>query len=61
MKFLRTKEWTWWDIGLLKWCCILVGAIVGAYLADIVKENVMWFLLATVILALRPAITYWKD
>ena len=61
MKLFRTKEWTWYDIGLLKWCCILLGMIVGAYIADIVKGNVMWIALAAIILAFRPAITYWRD
>ena len=34
---------------------------VVAYIADIVKANVIWFGLAAIILAFRPAITYWRD
>ena len=43
MKLLRTKVWCWYDIGLLKWCCVLIGMVAGAYLADMVKGNVVWF------------------
>ena len=60
MKLLRTKTWNWWDIGLLKWCCLLFGMIAGAYLADIVMVYAWWFLLAAILLAVRPAIAYFK-
>ena len=61
MKLLRTKEWYWWDIGLLKWSCILLGIIAGAYLADIVKGNVAWFILVAILFAIRPAIAYFNE
>ena len=61
MKLLRTKVWRWCDISLLKWCCFLFGMVAGAYIADIVKGNVLWFLLAIVLFAIRPTIAYFKD
>jgi len=61
MKLFRTKVWCWYDIGLLKWSCILLGMVAGSYFADIVKGNVVWFLLVAILFAIRPAIAYFKD
>jgi len=61
MKLLRTKIWSWWDIGLLKWSCILFGMVVGAYLKDFVLQYVWIILLVAVLLAIRPAIAYYSD
>ena len=61
MKLFRTKVWNWWDIGLLKWCCFLLGMIVGAYIADIVKGNVWLLLVVAILFMIRPAIAYWKE
>jgi hypothetical protein len=61
MKFLRTKIWNWWDIGLLKWCCALFGAIAGAYFHELVMPYVWILLTVAVILAVRAAFTYFRD
>ena len=61
MKLLRAKIWNWWDVSLLKWSCLLFGMVVGAYFADIVKGYVWWFVIGAIFLAVRPAITYFRD
>lgn len=61
MKLFRTKTWNWLDIGLLKWCCILLGMVAGAYLHGLVLQHVGVILIAAVLLAIRPAIAYFKD
>jgi hypothetical protein len=61
MKLLRTKVWYWWDIALLKWSVLLFGMIFGALFADIVKDNVWWFLMVAVLVAIRPGIAYFKE
>jgi len=61
MKLLRTKPWSWIDIGLLKWCATLFGMIIGAYLHDFVKEYVWYFLLAVIVLAIKPAVSYYRE
>jgi len=61
MKLLRTKIWSWCDIGLLKWSVLLFGMIVGAYFHDFVMRYVWVILIAAVLLAIRPAIAYYKD
>jgi len=60
VKLLRTKVWSAVDISLLKWCCILVGMIVGAYLADVTKRYVWFFVVAAVLLGIKPAISYFS-
>jgi hypothetical protein len=61
MKLLRTKIWSWYDIGLLKWSVLLFGIIVGAYFHDFVMQHVLAILIAAVLLVIRPAIAYFKD
>ncbi len=61
MRLLRTKVWYWWDVWMLKWCCLLFGMVVGAYIADIVKGYIWWFVVGAILLAIRPAITYFRD
>jgi hypothetical protein len=61
MKLFRNKVWSWFDIGLLKWSSILVGVIVGAYLHEYVMPYVWVILGAAVLLAIRPATSYWRD
>ena len=43
----KTKAMSIWDIGLLKWCCILVGMIIGACLSGFIVQNLGWFIAAT--------------
>jgi hypothetical protein len=61
MKLLKTKIWNWWDISLLKWCCLFFGMIAGAFLKDFVMQYVWAILAAAVLLAVRPAIAYFRD
>lgn len=60
MKLFITKTWNWWDIAILKWCCLIYGMIAGAYLHEVVVQYVWFFLAAAVLLTIRPAIAYWK-
>ena len=61
MKLFRSKVWSVVDIGLLKWCCLLSGMIAGAYLADFTKRYVWIFVVAAVVLAIKPAIAYFGE
>jgi len=61
MKLLKTKVWTWADIGLLKLCCILIGMIGGAYLADFTKEHIVIIAIAAILLGIKPAISYFRN
>lgn len=61
MKLLRTKIWSWSNIGQLKVSVLLLGMIVGAYFNDFVIHYVWIILIAAVLLAIRPAVAYLKD
>ena len=61
MKLFRTKVWSPLDIGSLKWCCILFGMIVGAYLSEFTKNHVGFFAVAVVLLAIKPMIAYFGN
>ncbi len=61
MKLFRAKVWSVVDIGLLKWCCILIGMIGGAYLADFTRRYVWFFAIAAVVLAIKPVISYFGE
>lgn len=66
MKFFKTlnkkvKKLTIWDIGLIKWSSIFFGAIVGAYLAGFVKKNLVWMIVITIVLAIKPIVKFLKS
>lgn len=61
MTLFRAKVWSVIDIGLLKWCCILIGMIAGAYLADFTKRYVWFFALAALLLAIKPTVSYLRS
>lgn len=61
MKLFKAKVWSVVDIGLLKWCCILAGMIVGAYLADFTRRHVWLFVLAAILLGIKPAVSYFRS
>ena len=61
MKLLKRRVWSIIDIGLLKWSCILSGMVLGAFLADFTKRHVLLFLIAIILLALKPTISYLLD
>ena len=61
MKLLRTSIWNWWDIALLKWCCLLYGIAVGAYFYEVVMPYLWVIVGIALLLTIRPAIAYWKD
>ncbi len=60
MRLFRTKVWSVLDIGLLKWSCIVIGMIVGSYLAAFTRRHVWIFVIAAMLLAIKPAISYFR-
>ena len=46
----RTHAMTTWDVGVLKVYCVLFGVIVGAYAPSFVTQNVLWFVVAVLLL-----------
>lgn len=61
MKLLRTKVWSWLDIGLLKWSCILLGMVAGIYLADVLRPYVMVLLMIALLCAVKHAVDYFRE
>jgi hypothetical protein len=61
MKLLKNKRWEWYDIALLKWSVLFFGVVAGAYFSSFIREYLLLFLLVAVILAIRPAMAYFRD
>lgn len=61
MKFYRSKVWSPVEIVCLKLSAILFGMIAGAYFPEITKQYVLFFILAAVMLAIKPAHSYFRD
>jgi len=53
--------WNWWDIAILKWCCLLYGIAAGAYFHEYVIPYIWIVLVAAVLMTIRPAVAYWKN
>jgi hypothetical protein len=58
MALFRSKVWSPVDIASLKWSCIFFGMIVGAYLSAFVKDYVWAFVIAAMLLGIKPAVSY---
>ena len=61
MKLFITKVWNWRDIALLKWSVLLVGMAIGAYFHEYVTKYSWVIIISALLLAFRPAVSYWKD
>lgn len=57
----RTKVWHWFDIWLLKVSVLLFGVAAGACFHDAVTPGLWAVLAAAVLLAVRPAVVYFRD
>lgn len=61
MTIFRTKIWNWWDVWMLKWCAFLFGIAAGACFSAYVAPYLWIILAAAIILAIRPALAYFRD
>lgn len=61
MKLCKDKKYTVIDIGLIKWSCIFFGMALGAYLADFISAYAWLFIIAALLLAIKPALAYFKE
>jgi hypothetical protein len=61
MRLFITKTWNWWDVWMLKWCAFFFGIVAGAYFHEIVLPYLLIVLIVAILLAIKPAIAYWKD
>jgi hypothetical protein len=60
MQIWITKPWSPGQIILLKWCCLLFGVAVGAWLGAALKPYALWILIAAVLLAVGPTVHYFR-
>lgn len=61
MKLFRSKGWNWWDALLLKWSSLLFGTALGAYFHEALLGYLWVLLVAAMVLAIRPAIAYFRE
>jgi hypothetical protein len=61
MTLFKTKMWSWLDIALLKWSALFFGVVVGAYFQVFVRCYLWLFVVAALLLAIRPALHYFTD
>lgn len=61
MKLFRKKAWRPIDLVMLKWSMILLGMVLGALLADFVRQNIWVFLAVGLLLVIRPMIVYLRN
>ena len=56
----RLRRYSMWDIILLKWSSIALGIIIGAYVFDFVKVNIGYWIMAVIILGVKPIYKFIK-
>jgi hypothetical protein len=60
VKLLQPKVWRPLELAALKWSAILVGMLAGAYLAAFVRHYAWAFALLALLLAIRPALRWFR-
>jgi hypothetical protein len=58
MRLFKARLWPFWEIAMLKLYCVIVGMIIGVYIASAVKGYLWIFILVAVILAIRLCYFY---
>jgi hypothetical protein len=61
MKLLKTKTWTWLDIGLLKWSILLFGLVLGSHFYFLIADYELILLVIAILLAVKPTVDYFRD
>lgn len=56
----KMKNLNVWDISILKTYCLLIGMVIGAYVAGFVKQYLWYFLIVIVILMIRLLTKFFK-
>ena len=49
----KTKNFGIWDFSVLKTYCLLIGMVIGAYVAGFVQQYLWWFIGVIVILMIK--------
>ncbi|MFH1364791.1 MAG: hypothetical protein ABIH52_04005 [Candidatus Aenigmatarchaeota archaeon] len=61
MRFTNlTHQLTWKDLLLIKAFCIILGIIIGGYIAGFVTRYSLWLVVLLIIFAAKPVHTIWK-
>jgi hypothetical protein len=61
MRLFKAKNWSPVEIVSLKLSAILFGMVAGAYFPDFTKRYVLIFILVALLLAIKPAHSYFND
>ena len=56
----KSKGLTIWDIGCIKWSSLLVGIILGAYIADFTKKYLWVFIIVAALLIIKVLLKIFK-
>ncbi len=56
----RIKRLDIWDIGSIKWGSIFIGIIIGAYIANWVKQYIWIHIALAIALLIRPIYRYFR-
>lgn len=60
MRLLRARVWDWYDLGLLKWCCLLLGVALGAWLGEPARRHAALLAAVGLALGVRPTVVYFR-
>jgi hypothetical protein len=61
MGILKRKVWSPIDLVCLKWSSIFFGMIVGSIIPVFIRQNLWLFILAAILLAIKPIQSYFDN
>ena len=60
MNLFKPTTFTWEALGLLKWSAFLIGIAAGSYWAAFFAQYALWLLVVGLVLAIYPAIVWFR-
>lgn len=61
MNIFKSTQFTWWQLGMLKWAVLFIGVAIGATWSEVfVRLNII-LLVIGLLLSIYPAMVWFRD
>ncbi len=61
MNIFKSTQFTWWQLGMLKWAVLFIGVAIGATWSEVfVRFNII-LLVIGLLLSIYPAMVWFRD
>lgn len=61
MNIFKSTQFTWWQLGMLKWSVLFIGIAIGATWPEIFVHYNIILLVIGLLLSIYPAMVWFRD